>query len=79
MYWLVRTIILGLVAGYLASLLMKGNSSSLVGNIVIGIVGSFVGHFLFGLIGLGAYSFVGELIVAVAGACVFIYLMKRFS
>ena len=45
-------------------------------NIVLGIVGAVVGNFLLGLIGIGLGGLVGQLIVAVLGACIVIYLYR---
>ena len=39
-------IVVGLIAGWLAGLVMKGRSFGLIGNIVIGIVGGLLGGFL---------------------------------
>ena len=43
---------IGIVAGWLASLVVKGGSSGLLGNLVIGILGGFIGHWLLPKIGL---------------------------
>jgi uncharacterized membrane protein YeaQ/YmgE (transglycosylase-associated protein family) len=43
-------------------------------NIVIGVVGSFVGNAMFWLLGLSATGFIGRLIVATLGAIILIYL-----
>jgi len=41
-------------------------------------VGSFVGSLAFGLIGFSAHGFIADLIVGVAGACLFIWLARKF-
>ena len=53
---LIAFLLIGAVAGWLAGLLMRGGGFGLLGNIVVGIVGAFVGGFLFGLVGLSAGS-----------------------
>jgi len=70
-------IIFGAIAGWIASIIMKTDSSQgTVTDIVLGIVGAVVGGFLMGLMGqsgvngFNLYSFV----VAVIGAIVVIYL-----
>ncbi len=45
-------------------------------NIVLGIVGAVVGNFLLSLVGIGLGGIVGQLIAAVIGACVLIYLYR---
>ena len=69
-------IILGGVAGWIASLLM-GGKKGLLRYIILGIVGGFVGNILAGAIGLGARTSLGAIIISVVGACVII-LIGRF-
>ena len=69
-------IILGGVAGWIASLLM-GGKKGLLRYIILGIVGGFVGNILAGAIGLGARKSLGSIIISVVGACVII-LVGRF-
>jgi len=52
MYWIV-TLIVGGVVGWLASLLMKTNAQmGIIANIVVGIIGSSLGFWLAGVLGL---------------------------
>ena len=74
-------IIFGAIAGWIASIVMKTNSSQGTAiDIVLGIVGAVVGGFLMGLLGqpgvtgFNLYSFV----VAVIGAVIVIYLGRMF-
>ena len=53
--------------------------TGLLMNIVLGIVGAMVGNFLFSLIGVGLTGIVGQLIVAVLGACVLIYAYRMMK
>ena len=69
-------IILGGVAGWIASLLM-GGKKGLLRYIILGIVGGFVGNILAGATGLGARNSLGSIIISVVGACVII-LVGRF-
>lgn len=70
-------IIFGALAGWIASMFMKTDSSQgLVMDVVMGIVGAFVGGFVmnfFGKAGVTGFNFY-SLAVAVAGACIVIYL-----
>ncbi len=70
-------LVIGLIAGWLAGIVMKGKGYGIVGDIVIGIFGELVGGFLFSLLGLGATGFLGNIIVAFIGAVVFVFLMRR--
>lgn len=78
MFGLIRMIIVGLVAGYAGNYLMSGKAELNINCLLVGVVGSVLGHFVFGLFGLAAYGLVGELIVSVCGTCLFLYLVKRF-
>lgn len=69
-------IILGGIAGWIASLLM-GGKKGLLRYMILGIVGGFVGNILAGAIGLGARNSLGSIIISVVGACVII-LIGRF-
>jgi uncharacterized membrane protein YeaQ/YmgE (transglycosylase-associated protein family) len=74
-WWL----LVGLIAGALASFVMRGGGYGIVGDIVVGLIGAFVGGFLMSLFGLGATGLVGTIIVAFLGACVFIALLRLFT
>lgn len=68
-------IILGAVAGWLADVVMK-SAHGLVEDVILGIVGAFVGGFLMSLVGQpGVTGFnIYSLIVAAIGACALIFL-----
>jgi uncharacterized membrane protein YeaQ/YmgE (transglycosylase-associated protein family) len=76
---LVWWLLVGLIAGALASLVMRGGGYGIVGDIIVGLVGALVGGFLASLLGLGASGFVGTTIVAFIGACVFIAILRAVS
>ncbi len=75
LWWL----LVGLIAGALASLVMRGGGYGIVGDIVVGLVGALVGGFLASLVGLGSSGFIGTVIIAFIGACVFIAILRAFS
>lgn len=73
---LVLFLVIGLVAGWLASILMKGRGLGLVGNLVIGVIGALLGGFLFNLLGINVGGLVGLLLMATVGAIVLLFLMR---
>ena len=78
-HWIVK-ILLWALAGYLASKLMKDESpNGWIINIILGLAGGFVGSLIFSLIGLGSKSFIGDILVSTVGACVVIWLVRKFS
>ena len=76
MYWIV-TLIVGAAVGWLASILMKTNAQmGAIANIVVGIVGSSLGFWLAGMLGLTASGPIVGWVVAVLGAALLIFLLK---
>lgn len=74
-WWLV----VGLIAGFLASLVMRGGGYGIVGDIIVGIIGAFIGGWLFSLVGIGAGGLIGSIIVAFIGACILIAILRLIS
>ena len=68
-------LVIGLIAGWLAGVIMKGKGQGLLINLVIGVIGAFLGGYLFGVLGLSAYGFIGSLITATVGAVVLLFLI----
>ncbi|MCE2970361.1 MAG: GlsB/YeaQ/YmgE family stress response membrane protein [Burkholderiales bacterium] len=54
---------------------MRGGGFGLLGNIVVGVIGSLVGRFLFGLLGLSSVGFIGSLVTATVGAVVLLFVV----
>jgi uncharacterized membrane protein YeaQ/YmgE (transglycosylase-associated protein family) len=73
---LIVFLIIGAVAGWIAGIISKGSGFGPAGNIIVGIVGAFLGGLCFGLLGIAAYSVVGRLIFAVLGALLFLWLLR---
>ena len=75
---LLTWLIVGLVAGVLASLVMGGTGFGIVGDIIIGIVGAFVGGWIFAQLGvtspLGGLP--GTILVAFIGAVVLLFVLR---
>ncbi|MBW7471474.1 GlsB/YeaQ/YmgE family stress response membrane protein [Marinobacter sp. M216] len=76
---LILFLIIGGVAGWLAGLIMKGRGFGVLANIGIGIVGSFIGGFLFRLLGLMAQGAVGELVTATVGAVLLLAIVSKIK
>jgi uncharacterized membrane protein YeaQ/YmgE (transglycosylase-associated protein family) len=71
-------IIVGLVAGVLASLVMGGTGLGLIGDIIIGIVGAFVGGWIFSRLGVDSPfgGLAGTIFVAFIGAVVLLFVLR---
>ncbi|HQO39270.1 MAG TPA: GlsB/YeaQ/YmgE family stress response membrane protein [Spirochaetota bacterium] len=70
-------ILVGLIAGYLAGLIWKGRGFGIGGNLLVGVAGSFFGRFLFNLVGFSVYGFVAQIVAAIAGAIVLLWIINR--
>ncbi|HSC76067.1 MAG TPA: GlsB/YeaQ/YmgE family stress response membrane protein [Pseudomonadales bacterium] len=70
-------IVVGLVAGWLAGLLMKGGGFGVVGDIVVGVLGALIGGFLFSSLGASAGGgLIGSIVVATVGAVILIFVLR---
>jgi uncharacterized membrane protein YeaQ/YmgE (transglycosylase-associated protein family) len=71
-------IIVGLVAGVLASLVMGGTGYGLIGDIIVGIVGAFVGGWIFNSLGVSSPwgGLPGTIFIAFIGAVVLLFLLR---
>ncbi len=79
---IIAWIVLGLIAGWLAGMIMRGSGYGLIGDMVLGILGAIVGGWLTGAV-LGRDMVNGfnieTLLVAVLGAVVLIAISRLFS
>ena len=70
-------LITGILAGFVASKLFDGEGKGCIVNLVLGIIGGALGGWVFSLFGLQAYSWIGELVVAVIGAMLFLFIWNK--
>jgi len=77
---LIAWLIVGLIAGFLASVAMRGGGYGIIGDVIVGIVGAFIGGILISLIIPDAYyGFWGSIVVAFIGACILIAILRAIS
>lgn len=81
--WL-GTIVIGGLAGWVASMIMKTNGSmGVLLNVIVGIVGAVVANLLLPLVGLSGSnddsSLVTKFIVALLGAVIILFIVKLFT
>jgi uncharacterized membrane protein YeaQ/YmgE (transglycosylase-associated protein family) len=69
----------GIVAGWLAGLLMRGSGFGLIGDLVVGLLGGLLGSWLAGLLGIPVTNWAAQLAVAVVGAIVLVVLLRLIS
>ncbi len=71
-------LIIGLIAGWIASVLVRGQGMGILLNLVIGVVGAFIGGWIFRALGTGPMGFWGSLIAAVVGAVILLLIVRLF-
>lgn len=69
-------IIVGIIAGFLAGKILRGKGYGLLGNLIIGLIGSFVGELLFNALNLSASGTLGSILMSTVGAVAFLFLMQ---
>ncbi len=79
MGWII-TLIIGGVVGWLASIVMKTNEQmGLMANVLVGIVGSFLGFWAAGALGLAPTGGIVRFVVAVVGAVALIFILRALG
>jgi uncharacterized membrane protein YeaQ/YmgE (transglycosylase-associated protein family) len=70
-------IIVGLIAGWLAGVVMKGGGYGILVDILLGIVGGILGNWIFGRLGVSSGSGVlGSIVVAFIGAVILVAVTR---
>jgi uncharacterized membrane protein YeaQ/YmgE (transglycosylase-associated protein family) len=74
-------IVVGLIAGALASRVVEGRGLGCLGDIIVGVVGAFIGAFVVGLViqGSTAFRFFGTLVVAFIGAVILLLIIRLIT
>ena len=74
---LIATLIIGALAGWLGSKIYKGSGLGIIGNIIVGIVGSFVGTWLLGKLNINLGSgWIGAILTGAIGAIIILFLFN---
>lgn len=76
---IVLWLVVGLIAGFLASVVMRGGGYGVVGDIIVGLVGALIGGFLAGLFGISSTNLLASIIIAFIGACILIAILRAVS
>jgi uncharacterized membrane protein YeaQ/YmgE (transglycosylase-associated protein family) len=79
--WIVL-IVIGAIAGWLAGQIMKGGGFGLIGDIIVGIIGAFIGGWLISpLVGTGTINdgfSIGSFLVSLVGAIILLAIVNLF-
>ena len=76
---LIAWVLVGLISGWLAGQVMKGGGFGMLGDIVVGLIGSLIGGFVMSYFVQGTEGFWGSIFVSFLGACILIAISRAFS
>lgn len=77
---IISWLIIGLVAGFLASQIMRGSGFGVIGDIIVGLIGAFIGGLIANFLLPGQnFGFLGSLIVSIIGAVVLLAILHAVS
>ena len=73
---LVIFLLIGAAAGWVAGRIMEGGSFGLLGNVIVGVIGSFLGRYLGGMVGIDAEGGIfTTLLTAIVGAVILLFIV----
>jgi uncharacterized membrane protein YeaQ/YmgE (transglycosylase-associated protein family) len=77
---LIITLIVGGLVGWLASIIMKTNAQmGLIANVLVGVVGSMLGYWLAGLVGIAPAGGILRFLIAIGGAVLLIFILRKLG
>jgi len=76
---LVAWLFLGLVAGWLAGKIARGRGFGCIGDILLGLIGSYIGGWIFIKLGILGGGFLYSLAAATLGAIILVSIAHAFS
>ncbi len=77
---IIAWIVIGLLAGWLAGVIMPGKGFGLIGDLILGLVGAFLGGLILDLLVPDAtFGFWGSLLVALIAACVLVAILHAVA
>ena len=77
---LLITLIIGGIVGWLASIVMKTNAQmGIIANVLVGVVGSLLGYWVAGLLGIAPTGGILRFIVALLGAVALIFILRALG
>ena len=67
--------ITGIIAGWLAGMLIRGSGFGILGDLVVGLVGGLVGGYIAGLFGMAPTNWLGTVLVAAIGGVILVWIL----
>ena len=77
---IIAWIVIGLLAGWLAGVIMPGRGFGLIGDLIVGLVGAFIGGLVMDiLVPSETFGFWGSFVVALIGACILVAIVHAVA
>jgi len=76
---IIAWLFLGLVAGWLAGKLSRGRGYGCITDIILGLIGSFIGGWVFTKLGIFGGGFIYSLAAATLGAVILVAIVHLFT
>lgn len=76
---IIAWVVIGLVAGWLAGVVMKGGGYGVIADVIVGLIGALIGGFVFGFLVHGDVGFWGSMVVAFIGACILVAIVRAVA
>lgn len=75
----IGTLIFGMIAGWLTGVLTRGRGYGCIVDIILGLIGAFIGGFIFEKLHIPIFGFIGNLAAAVVGAVIMVAVVRLIS
>jgi len=72
------SLFIGIIAGWLAGTISRGGGFGIWGDLVVGVIGSFIGWFVFSMMGIATYGIIGSIISSTVGAIILLWGIRMF-
>ena len=76
---IIAWLVVGLISGWLAGVVMKGGGYGIIWDIILGLVGAFLGGLVFSFFVQGTTGFWGSIGVSFVGACILIAIVRAVA
>lgn len=76
---IIAWLIVGLIAGWLVGLFMRGGGYGIIFDVILGLIGAFVGGLIFSLFTTGEAGFWGSICIAFVGGCILVGIVRLIS
>lgn len=77
---IIAWLLVGLIAGFLATTFVRGHGIGCLGDTIVGLIGAFIGGLIVNFLAPGStFGFWGSIVVALIGACILIGFLRALS